>query len=150
MNSTSEGRQGMSQKTNRQSHIPESEFRVSFARSSGAGGQNVNKTSTKAIIHWSVGKSRVLSAEEKGRVRAKLVNRINNNDEVVVRSEEERSQPQNRARATARLRALVAVAIQAPKKRRPTRPTKASKFRRIEFKKQRSKIKTRRRSPRDE
>ncbi|MEK9158424.1 MAG: peptide chain release factor-like protein, partial [Patescibacteria group bacterium] len=71
MNSTSEGRQGMSQKTNRQSHIPESEFRVSFARSSGAGGQNVNKTSTKAIIHWSVGRSRVLSAEEKGRVRAK-------------------------------------------------------------------------------
>lgn len=125
--------------------IPENEFTITFARSSGAGGQNVNKTSTKVIIHWPVGKSSVLTEEEKGRVREKLANRLNNNDELVVMSEEERSQPQNRELAIARLQSLVAQALRIPKKRRLTRPTKASKLRRIESKKQRSQIKEKRR-----
>lgn len=122
--------------------VPENEFTITFARSSGAGGQNVNKTSTKVIIHWPVGKSAVLSDAEKSRVREKLVNRINNEDELVIMSEEERSQPQNRELAIARLRELVAQALHVPKKRRPTRPTKGSKLRRIESKKQRSEIKS--------
>lgn len=126
-------------------HIPEHEILVTFARSSGAGGQNVNKTSTKAIIHWSVGRSRFLSWEEKMRIRAKLANRLNNNDEIVVMSETERSQPQNRAQAVARLQSLVAHALHIPRKRRPTRPTKASKIRRIESKKIRSRVKSKRR-----
>ena len=126
-------------------HIPENELRVSFARSGGKGGQNVNKTSTKAIVHWSVGRSRVLSPEEKGRVRAKLANRLNNNDEVVVMSEQQRSQPQNRALAIARLQALVARALRVPKKRKATRPTFASKVRRIESKKLHSRKKKTRR-----
>ena len=125
--------------------IPESELNISFARSSGAGGQNVNKTSTKVIIHWSVGKSAVLSDIEKIRVREKLANRINNEDELVVMSEEERSQPQNRELAIARLQELVTQALHVPKKRRPTRPTKGSKLRRIEGKKMRSRVKTARR-----
>jgi len=127
-------------------HIPASEIEFSFARSSGVGGQNVNKTSTKAIVHWSVGHSRILNWEEKNRVRTKLANRINNHDEVVVMSEEERSQPQNRLRAVARLQALVTKALQVSKKRRPTKPTKASKLRRIEFKKIRSRVKSGRRA----
>ncbi len=125
--------------------IPENEFIITFARSSGAGGQNVNKTSTKVIIHWPVGKSQVLTDEEKFRIREKLANRINNEDELVIMSEEERSQPQNRALAVARLQTLVAQALRVPKKRRPTRPTKASKFRRLEIKKRRSQVKERRR-----
>ncbi len=125
--------------------IPESEFTITFARSSGAGGQNVNKTSTKVIIHWPVGKSVVLSDEEKARVREKLVNKINNEDELVITSEEERSQPQNREIAIARLKELVTQALQIPKKRHPTRPTKGSKLRRIEGKKQRSQTKSARR-----
>ena len=125
--------------------IPESEFIITFARSSGAGGQNVNKTSTKVIIHWPVGKSLVLTDEEKGRVREKLANRINNEDELVVMSEEERSQPQNRELAIARLQSLVTQALRVPKKRRPTRPTKASNLRRIEGKKIRSQTKSARR-----
>lgn len=126
-------------------HIPENEFIITFARSSGKGGQNVNKTSTKVILHWPVGKSLVLTEEEKVRVREKLANRINNEDELVLMSEEERSQPQNREIAIARLQTLVTAALRVPKKRRPTRPTKASKLRRIESKKQRSQIKMARR-----
>ena len=127
-------------------HIPESEFIITFARSSGKGGQNVNKTSTKVILHWPVGKSAVLTDEEKGRVREKLANRINNEDELVLMSEEERSQPQNKEIAIARLQELVTQALLVPKKRRATRPTRASKLRRIESKKIRSQIKSTRRN----
>ncbi len=126
-------------------HVPESEFTITFARSGGKGGQNVNKTSTKVVIHWPIGKSAVLSDAEKARVREKLANRINNEDELVIMSEEERSQPQNRALATARLQTLVTQALRVPKKRRPTRPTKASKIRRLESKKLRSRVKVARR-----
>ncbi len=121
--------------------IPENELVVTFARSGGKGGQNVNKTSTKAIVRWSLSKSNVLSWEEKERIRAKLANRINNDDELLVVSEEERSQPQNREKAVARLRSLVAEALRVPKKRRPTRPTRASKLRHMESKIQRSRVK---------
>ncbi|KKQ39904.1 MAG: Class I peptide chain release factor [Candidatus Magasanikbacteria bacterium GW2011_GWA2_37_8] len=125
--------------------IPANEIRVSFARSSGAGGQNVNKTSTKVTVHWPIGRSQALSLEEKMRVWAKLANKINNKDELVAVSEEERSQSQNRILAILRLKALVASALRVPKKRQPTRPTRASKLKRIESKKIRSRVKIGRR-----
>lgn len=122
-------------------YIPTNELIITFARSGGKGGQNVNKTSTKAIVHWSVGRSQVLTWEEKARVRAKLANRLNNTDEIVIMSEEERSQPQNRALAISHLQTLVNKALQVQKKRRATRPTRASKLKRLESKKIRSRVK---------
>lgn len=126
--------------------ISENEFVITFARSSGKGGQNVNKTSTKVTIHWPIGKSTRLSDEEKNRIRAKLVNRINSNDELVITSEEERSQLQNKELAMDRLRSLVLGALHVPKKRKATKPTRSSKLRRLESKKIRSGIKAQRRN----
>jgi ribosome-associated protein len=131
----------MSLESNNKTPIPEDEIHFIFAHSSGAGGQNVNKTATKAILHWWVGGSKVLSFEEKERVREKLKNKLNMDDEVVITSEEERSQLQNRERATQKLQDLVQEALKVPKKRKPTRPTYTSKIKRIEHKKKRSIIK---------
>ncbi len=115
--------------------VPLTEIQLTFARSSGAGGQNVNKTATKVVVRWPVGKSRVFSQEEKARIRIKLANKLNNQDELVVASEEERSQGWNRELAINRLRFLVSKALLIPKKRRPTRPTRSSKLKRLESKK---------------
>ncbi|HOX60620.1 MAG TPA: alternative ribosome rescue aminoacyl-tRNA hydrolase ArfB [Candidatus Magasanikbacteria bacterium] len=125
--------------------VPENEIHITFARSGGAGGQNVNKVSSKVAVHWRVGASRVFTDEEKMRIRAKLANRLNYADEIVISADEERSQPQNRALAIQRLRALVASAIRVPKLRRPTRPTKSSKIKKLESKKKHSILKKRRR-----
>ncbi len=122
--------------------IPDNELVITFARSSGAGGQNVNKTSTKAIIHWSVKNSSAFSDIEKQIIREKLINKLNNEDEIVIDSEEERSQPQNKEIAITRLNNLVINALHVPKIRRPTRPTKSSKLKRLEGKKIRSQIKS--------
>ena len=115
--------------------VPLAEIQLTFARSSGAGGQNVNKTATKVIVRWPVGKSRVFNQEEKARIRIKLANKLNNQDELVIASEEERSQGWNRELAINRLRFLVSRALLIPKKRRPTRPTRSSKLKRLASKK---------------
>jgi ribosome-associated protein len=125
--------------------IPQSEVHFIFARSGGAGGQNVNKTSTKVILHWWVGDSKIFSSEEKDLIRLKLKNRLNMDDEVVVVAEEERSQAQNRARAIEKLQEFVQEAIRIQKKRKSTRPTFSSKIKKIEHKKKRSAIKKSRR-----
>lgn len=122
-------------------HIPLSELQYTFSRSSGAGGQHVNKTATKVTVHWSVGKSSSFSDEQKRRIRSQLINRLNSQDEVVVTSEEERSQAQNKLRATAKIRSLVKDALRIPKKRIATKPTKAAKERRLESKRKRSQVK---------
>lgn len=126
--------------------LPETELVITFARSSGAGGQNVNKTATKAVVRWSVGRSAAFSDAEKQRLREKLAGRLNNADEIVLDCEEERSQPRNREIAITRLNDLVVAALRVPKLRRPTRPTGASKLKRLATKKIRSRIKSDRRT----
>jgi len=115
--------------------IPASEYTIEFARSGGPGGQNVNKVSSKAQLRWGVGVSRVLSDEQKARVRAALKNRLTNDDEILVVAEDERSQAQNREQVIARFQELIAQALHVPKKRRATKPTRSSKEKRLQSKK---------------
>ncbi len=130
-------------------YIPENELRFVFARSSGAGGQNINKTSTKVSVYWRVDNSDLLSALEKELVKSKLRNRLTHRGELVVVSETERSQLRNRNLAVTRLNVLVNKALEVKKKRYSTKPTYASKLRRIASKKIRSKVKAARRTVND-
>ncbi|MEK7213363.1 MAG: alternative ribosome rescue aminoacyl-tRNA hydrolase ArfB [Patescibacteria group bacterium] len=121
--------------------IPKNELKMDFARSSGPGGQNVNKTSSKVQLRWNILFSRALSPEQKWRLQNNLRNKITKEGEILISAEDERSQYANRAKALKRLNEMVSKALSAPKKRRPTRPTKAAKIKRLESKKKRSAIK---------
>ncbi len=124
--------------------------RFDFARSSGPGGQNVNKTSTKAIARVSVEDLEGLSEAERDRVRSRLAGRLTVEGELVVYAQDERSQVLNRSAALARLEALIVKAAHRPKERRPTSPTRASRERRLAGKKARSEVKRGRGRPEGE
>ncbi|MHB8830677.1 MAG: alternative ribosome rescue aminoacyl-tRNA hydrolase ArfB [Patescibacteria group bacterium] len=115
--------------------VPESELQLEFVRSSGKGGQNVNKVSTKAQLHWNLEQSAAFTPEEKDLIQAYLVNRINDEGEVFLTSQETRSQDQNRALVIESLNRLVTEALTPRTKRVATKPTFASRERRLETKK---------------
>ncbi|MDR0473932.1 MAG: aminoacyl-tRNA hydrolase [Treponema sp.] len=108
--------------------------RVEFSRSGGPGGQNVNKVSTKATLRMRLDDLAGLNDAELARVRAILAGRINAEDEILISSDEERSQHINRERAFTRLIALVASAARLPRSRRPTRPSRAAREERLNSK----------------
>ena len=118
----------------------------SFARSGGPGGQHVNKTETKAVLRLPIN-TLPLEEPEKQRVLLHLANRINSEGELIIHSSSTRSQVQNREKAEELAAKLIILALKPRKKRRPTRPTKASNERRIQSKKVRSKRKQQRRDP---
>ncbi len=126
--------------------IPENIVRFKAVRSSGAGGQNANRRSTKAQLHVSVG-DLPISEEERKLVREKLAHHVNHKDELWVENEEERSQEMNRDKALARLNEMVEGAIKVPEERIPGEPTRGSdEFRIREKKIQGEKKKSRRTS----
>ncbi len=125
--------------------IPLSEINLAFVRSSGPGGQKVNKTSTKVQLRWNVGASAIFTPEQKILIRRKLTTRINLADEIALASDRLRSQSQNRDFAIKQLERLITKALTPKKKRRATRPTRASKERRLEEKKRRARKKEGRR-----
>jgi len=122
-----------------------SELHFSASRSSGPGGQHVNKVSTKMELRFHVASSELLSDAEKELIAEKLGARINAAGELVLVSQSERSQMQNREKVTEKFYTLLARALTPRKKRTPTRPSRASKEERLEVKRQQSEKKERRR-----
>jgi ribosome-associated protein len=118
--------------------IPRGELDVRVSRSSGAGGQHVNKTSSRVEIFWNVRGSRALTEEQRARLFDKLASRLTTEGSVRIVASDMRSQSRNRDLAEEKLADLVRRALVVPKKRKATRPSKASKEARLEEKKRRS------------
>lgn len=129
--------------------LRDDELRIRFQTSSGPGGQNVNKTATRAVVQFNVVESTCLTEAQRRLVMQRLANRISADGWLIVECEETRSQATNRKRAIDRLTELVRQAAIPPKKRRATRPGKAAVQRRLTAKARRSKLK-RQRSGRDD
>lgn len=121
--------------------IPESEIEITAVRSQGAGGQKVNKTSSAIHLRFDV-RASSLPQGIKERLLASHDRRISDDGVVVIKAQQHRSQDMNRAEALRRLHDLVRAASVVRKTRRPTRPTRGSKERRLESKARRAHVKS--------
>jgi ribosome-associated protein len=123
---------------------PEGAMRLQYARSSGPGGQNVNKVNTKAELWVTADAITGLTDAGLARLRRLAGHRWTAAGEIHISSDTERRQEANRAAVLDRLRELLLSAMHEPKKRKKTKPTRASKRRRVEGKRRRGEIKARR------
>ena len=114
--------------------IPRDELVARASRSGGAGGQHVNTSSTRIELVWNVAASRALTDEQRERLLQKLSSRLDGERNLRVVASDRRSQRQNRESAEERMAELVRQALIVPKKRRPTKPTRAAKQARLESK----------------
>ena len=121
--------------------IPSGELSVSFARSGGSGGQNVNKVSSKVDLRWNVESSAVLRPEDRAWLLQKLRSKLTTDGTLIVTSTLTRDQIKNRADAESKLALIVRAALDRPKTRKPTKVSRGAKRRRVADKRRHSEIK---------
>ena len=126
--------------------IPRHELEFRASRAGGAGGQHVNTSSTRIELLWNLTSTQALDDETRARVAAKLASRLDGQGILRVVSSARRSQTQNREAAEERLAELVRGALAVPRRRKATKPTRASKEARLGEKKKRGETKRQRRS----
>ncbi|VTS06234.1 alternative ribosome rescue aminoacyl-tRNA hydrolase ArfB [Tuwongella immobilis] len=128
--------------------IPEQEFVWTYARSGGPGGQNVNKVASKATLRWNVRTTNALIGAMRERFLKLVITRTTNEGELVLVSQRYRDQERNREDCLEKLAELLTQAATPPTPRFATKPTKASKRRRLAAKQHTSSVKAGRRAPR--
>lgn len=128
--------------------VREQDIEIGFVRSSGPGGQNVNKRATKAQLRVALG-AIPLSDRAMSRLRRLAGSAVTSGDELLIERDETRSQARNRRACMDRLKELVARAVIEPKQRKATKPTKGSVRRRLDSKSRRSETKRLRKPPKD-
>lgn len=124
-----------------------SEVKYKAVRSSGAGGQNVNKVSSKVVLTFNLSQSKGFSEEEKLLLEANLQNRLTSDFILILNCDEDRSQIKNKEIATKRFLEIIKRGLYVPKERKPTKITKAAIRKRIKDKKNLSETKQNRRKP---
>ena len=127
--------------------IPAADLVWSAARSSGPGGQNVNKVASKVDLRFDLSRSQALSPAVRGRLRALARNRMDKEGRIVITCQEHREQPRNLATARERLASLIRAALVPPKRRKKTKPSRRAKQRRLDNKRATSEKKRSRRKP---
>lgn len=120
--------------------IPMSEIKISYSRSAGPGGQNVNKTSSKARLRWKLNPE-LLASDAIERFKRLYPSWVTNDDEVVIYNQEYRDAPKNKEACLDKLRAAILEASRVPKERKATKPTRGSIERRLDEKKRLSRKK---------
>ena len=130
--------------------IPGWELYFTASRAGGAGGQHVNKTSSRVTLHWMAASTTAVPPQDRARMLRALANRIGKDGVLQVVSDGQRSQLRNREDARARLADLVRQALHRRRKRRATKPTKGSQRRRLAAKNQRGQLKKLRARPTDD
>jgi ribosome-associated protein len=124
--------------------IPAHCLEWSAVRSSGPGGQNVNKVASKVVLRFDFERCPVLAADVRARLRRLSANRLDAEGRLAIASQSERDQPRNLAKALERLASLVRTALTRPRPRKPTRPTAGSRVRRLNDKRHQSQKKSQR------
>ena len=115
--------------------IPQEELEFTYVRSSGAGGQNVNKVSSKAVLRWNPNTSRAMNDSQRARFLEAFGSKLTKEGELILTSDRHRDQGRNTADALEKLREMITSIAKPPKARKATKPTFGSKQRRLKTKK---------------